>query len=233
MLDFKKIAAEYPFRTELHAHTFPVSPCSSVFAADMVQNYLAAGCHTLAITNHLNSKYLTENIAKAAEIYLSDYYAALEAAKGTDLNVVLGTEIRFPKSEEFLVYGISPEDIEYFISLLPDGIENFYKKVKNDRNLILQAHPFRKDIVLAPTDAIDGIEVFNLHPTQHSATAYAAQYAKKHNMIISGGSDCHIKSATALCLLCTQTRIRDSYDIADALKSKQYVFDCSGYFIIP
>ena len=150
------------------------------------------------------------------------------------MTVILGVEIAFPEyPNDYLVYGISPEDIEYFVTLLPHGIENFYKKAKTDRNVILQAHPFRKNMVLAPLDALDGIEVFNMHPSHNSAVGVAAKFARENNLLICGGSDFHYQNDEALCLVRTENKLRDSYDVADMIKSRDFLFDLSGTLILP
>ena len=131
------------------------------------------------------------------------------------------------------MYGVSPEDIEYFITLVSHGIENFYQKAKTDRNVILQAHPFRKEMVRAPLDCIDGIEIFNMHPKHNSAVALAARYAKEHGLLVCGGSDFHYENDEALCLVRTENKLRDSYDVADMIRSKNFLFDVSGNLILP
>ena len=235
MFDYQALASAYPYRTELHAHTSPVSSCSYVSAAEAVRRYREAGCHSLVIANHLSpAKWLNnEPIDELAARYLSDYEAAKEAA-GNDLHVILGVEIRFPENaNDYLVYGVSPEDIEFFLTLLPHGIENFYKKAKTDRNVILQAHPFRKEMVRAPLHAIDGIEVFNVHPRHNSAVAVAAKFARENNLLVCGGSDFHYENDEALCLVRTEDKLRDSYDVADLIKSKNFLFELSGHLILP
>ncbi len=234
MFDYSSLVTSYPYRTELHAHTFPVSSCSYVTAAETVRRYREVGCDSLVIANHLSPpKWMPGNSSELAELYLSDYEAAKKAA-GNDLNVILGVEIRFPENaNDYLVYGVSPEDIEYFITLVPHGIENFYKKAKNDRNVILQAHPFRKEMVRAPLDSIDGIEIFNMHPSHNSAVAVASRFARDNNLLVCGGSDFHYKNDEALCLVRTENKLRDSYDVAEMIKSKNFLFDVSGNLILP
>lgn len=234
MFDYSSLVQAYPHRTELHAHTFPISSCAYVPAAETVRRYRDAGCDAVVITNHLYpAKWTAGNPTELAALYLSDYEAAKKAA-GNDLTVILGVEIAFPESpNDYLVYGVSPEDIEYFVTLVPYGIENFYKKAKNDRNVILQAHPFRKNMVLAPLDAIDGIEVFNMHPSHNSAVGVAAKFARENNLLICGGSDFHYQNDEALCLVRTTDKLRDSYDVAEMIKSKNFLFDVSGNLILP
>ena len=234
MFDFHALASAYPYRTDLHVHTFPVSSCAYAPAAEATRLYRDAGCDAIVITNHLSpAKWTSGNPLELAELYLSDYEAAKKAA-GEDLTVILGVEIRFPENaNDYLIYGVSPEDIEHFITLLPHGIENFYKKAKTERNVILQAHPFRKEMVRAPLNAIDGIEVFNMHQRHNSAVAVAAQFARENDLLICGGSDFHRSEDTALCLVRTQDKLRDSYDVAELIQSKNFLFDLSGNLILP
>lgn len=234
MLNYQEIDESYPWKAELHAHTSPCSACSRIPAADLVADYLKYGCSALTITNHLNPTWVDDNPKERAKEYLADYEIAKEAAEGTSMNVLLGVEIRFTENvNDYLIYGVDPDDIEFFISLIPYGIENFYKEAKTDRNLILQAHPFRKDMILAPLDSLDGIEVMNMHPGQNSAVSIAARYASEHHLIISSGSDTHTTNREAVCLLRTRHQLKDSFELAEVLKKKDFLFDLSGNLMIP
>ena len=235
MIDFEKIANEYPYKAELHAHTSPVSRCSEIPVPDFVENYISLGCNSLVITNHLTPEYADPLFPDYnAEYYLSDYFAALEYAKDKNINIILGVEIRFPENyNDYLVYGVSPEDIEKMIELLPGNLENFYKEFKNDKNVILQAHPFRKKMVLAPLSSIDGIETMNMHPGHNSAVAVAAKYARDNGLLVSGGTDYHHPGHQGMCLMRTETPLRDSFDVAEAIKSKNFLFDLSGHLVVP
>ena len=228
-MDFSQILTDYPYKTELHAHSFPASPCAELTPDEVVQTYIASGAHSLVLTNHLAPYNCGEGIAH----YLDDYHKALEAAEDK-LNVILGVEMRFTEnSNDYLVFGVCEDDIPYFVELIPYGIENFYKQVKNERNVIIQAHPFRKNIVLAPEDAIDGIESFNLHPNHNSKVGIGARYAKLCGMLATAGTDFHHKGHQALCLMRSKNEMKDSYDVAAAIKSRDVVFDCSGHIVIP
>lgn len=230
----KELTAAFPYLTELHAHTSPVSNCADFSPEEVVGFYKKAGAHSLVITNHLHSKQADAEREKAAEEYLADYYAALEAGKKVGMNVILGAEMRFyENNNDYLVYGISPDDILNFVNLVPDGIENFYRKVKNDKNVILQAHPFRKGISLASLSAIDGVEAYNLHPGHNSGMGFSARYAREHDLIVSGGTDFHHLGHEAMCFMRTAGEMRDSYDVAEALKSRSAIFDCQGSLILP
>ncbi len=230
----KELMARYPYKTELHAHTSPVSDCADFSPEKTVEFYHQAGAHSLVITNHLHFKQADGDREQGARDYLADYYAAFEAGKKCGINVILGAEMRFAGSNnDYLVYGISPEDIPAFIRLVPDGIENFYRKVKNSKNIILQAHPFRRGITLAPLSSIDGIEAYNLHPEHNSVMGFASHYAREHDLTVSGGTDFHHFGHEAMCLMRTPSLMRDSYDVAEALLSRDVIFDCAGSLILP
>ncbi len=234
-MNFKSIIEEYKYCTELHAHSCPVSGCGKFPANEVVATYLTAGASTLTLTNHLTENHTVERTTgELAEFYLSDYYKALEAARGTGLNVALGVEIRFAGTHnDYLVYGICPDDIEKMISYIHTDIQTFYKEFKNDKNIIIHAHPFRSNSEPTPIEAVDGIESFNTHPGHNSRIALACRLAKAHGLTVTGGSDYHEEGRHATCLMRTKELLRDSYDIAEAIKSRDVVFDMSGHIIIP
>ena len=235
MFNCEKIKEEYPYLTELHSHTSPCSPCGKVSPEETVRLYAEAGCTALVITNHICAPYFSDGDPyELAEGYLEPYYRALEAARGTSLSVILGAELRFfENNNDYLIYGICPEDIKTLISSMPLGLEDFYRSFKNERNLIIQAHPMRKSCVTVPPEFIDGIEAFNLHPHHNSRVSLAAQYATKNGKILTGGTDFHESEHAALCLTRTKVPLHDSYDVARVLSSGDFVLDISGSILIP
>ena len=223
---------EYKYKTELHAHTSPVSMCSEISPEEMVRVYCESGYKSVTITNHF--MYDEQNTEEKVTAYLKDFHKAAELGKKAGLNVILGAEIRFSENvNDYLVYGISEEDLYEINSYLDFGIDNFYKKFKNDKNIILQAHPFRDNMSLANPQSLDGIEVFNMHPGHNSRIALAARYAREHNMLISAGSDFHHPTQHALCSIMTKEPLENSYELAKVLKNRDFVIDVSGYKIIP
>ncbi len=232
-MDFSSILKDYPFTTELHAHSFPASSCGDFSPSEVVEIYKQAGVTSLVLTNHLKYDPLDPTPEEYANEYLADYHKAKEAA-GNSLNLILGVEIRFTENNnDYLVYGIDEIDIERLYSLTPHGIENFYCKFKNEHNLIIQAHPLRKHMEHAPLNSIDGIESMNMHPNHHARPSISFKYAKENGLLVSGGSDFHHQNHQALCLMRTKNELKNSYDVAQAIKSKDVLFDCSGHIIIP
>ncbi len=234
-MDFSRITQIYKYRTELHAHSFPVSSCGRFSPAEVMEIYSNEGCNTVTITNHLKSKQLLKMPAdELSEYYLSAYYQAREAAQKYGMNVALGVEIQFAESQnEYLVYGVCPEDMKRIVELLGTDIATFYREFKNDKNVILHAHPFRPNLDPTPVDSVDGIETFNTHPGHNSQIGVATKFAKQHGFIVSGGSDFHEEGRQATCLMRTKAPITDSYDVAAALKSRDVIFDMNGHIVIP
>lgn len=222
---------EYKFKTELHAHTTPASGCSEITPEHLIEVYKEKGYTSIALTNHfiVDDADPQEKITK----YLDDYYKTIEIGKKEGINIILGSEIRFSENyNDYLIYGIIPDDLYDINSLLDKGIDNFYKEYKNDKNIILQAHPFRNGIELANPESIDGIEAFNLHPGHNSRVGFAAQYARKHGFLITCGTDYHHFGHEGLCGILTKEPITDSHQLAQVLKNKDYIIDISGYKLI-
>ena len=97
----------YRYKTEIHAHTKPVSACSFITPEMLVESDIDAGAHGVTITNHLNPKWIEGDRTELAEKYTADYYAAKGVAEGRDLDVIFGVEIRFPENDnDYLVYGV-------------------------------------------------------------------------------------------------------------------------------
>lgn len=233
--------SEYAYKTELHAHTNPVSACSQITPEDAVAAYIEAGVKTLTITNHLTEHHLVgfSSNAEVAEYYLSDYYRAKKAAEGTSLNVCLGAEMRFASTNnDYLLFGFAPEEMDRIISYIPRTVEEFYRDFKNDKNVLIHAHPRRANMDPTPYGSIDGVEVYNLHPGIEARMVYTAHDARERDLLVTGGSDFHgcgngaIKKS-AICVMRTKAELRDSFDVAAAIKSRDVIFDMFGHIILP
>ena len=166
MKNFKEnLLEEYKYKIELHAHTKPVSGCSEIPCAEFAEKFIGYGYDGVVVTNHFMPDCLDrfKDGAEAAEFYLKGVTDVREAA-GDKLSVCLGMEIRFTQNmNDYLVYGINEKDVEKCFYYLDKGIDVFYKEFKNDKNVIIQAHPFRDNIERVNPGSLDGVEVFNFH----------------------------------------------------------------------
>jgi len=232
MIDLSK----YGYKYDLHIHTSPVSPCGDFSPGEVVDKYIALGYNGIVITNHFQPRLVDkfENPTGFVEYFLNDYREAKAYAHAKDFDVILGIEMRFPENEnDYLVYGVSEEDAYRMLDFVYTSYETFYKEFKNEKNLVIQAHPFRKNCVLQNTDILDGIEVFNLHPSHNPALGFTAKAAFDNPRLLkTGGTDFHHETHQGMCATLFKERIKDSFQLAEVLKSKEYILDIWGNKVI-
>ena len=71
----KYISEKYRFRTELHAHTSPVSSCADFPPEEVIRRYAAIGYDAIAVTNHFTYGYRYERFDKECmNIPIFKYY---------------------------------------------------------------------------------------------------------------------------------------------------------------
>ena len=235
-MDLKEqLKRAYPYRIELHAHTKPVSPCSEIPPADLVQAYIDQGFHGVVITDHFNLPYLL-GLPKeeALDYYLAGYEKAVKAAEGTGFRVFLGTEIRFNEhTNEFLVYGVDRQILSECYDYLDKGFAAYREAVSLPNSALVQAHPFRDRNEYRESELLDGIEVFNMHPGHNSRVAQAARLAAAvPGYIKTIGTDFHHPGHQGLCALRVKEMPQTSFDIATILRSGDYVFEIGGDTIV-
>lgn len=223
---------QYKFKTELHAHTKPASKCSEIPPEYMVEAYKNLGFTTVVLTNHF--VYTEDMSEEKVERIIADYEKTKELGDKNGLNIVLGAEIRFSESfNDYLVYGIDTDELYKINKLLGIGIAEFYRQYKNDRNVIVQAHPFRDGMTQIGLEFLDGYEVFNMHPGHNSRVGFAAKAVYGNGKIITGGTDFHHVGHEGMCAMVTKVPVTDSYQLAGILKSGDYIFDIWGNKTVP
>ncbi len=224
--------SDYKFKTELHAHTRPVSGCSDIPAKSLVEMYAECGYDTLTITNHFIPKDTKLSKPEFIKYYMNDYYTAEEYGKKLGINVIFGVEYRLGENwNDYLIYGVDENDLEELFEKANLSIDEFYEQFKSDKRVILQAHPFRDGIV--QTLSVDGYEVYNMHPHHNQRTALAARFARDNDMLITCGSDCHHFGTEGCIALLSKENPKDSFELAELIKSRKYLFGLSGSIILP
>ena len=182
---------------ELHAHTSEVSRCGKVPAAEMVRLYREAGYCGMMITDHINP-YTFEGMdlptwEDKAEHFLKGYRSALASA-GDGFSVFLGAEMHFyESSNDYLVFGLTGDLLKHGLDndFLSWGIVRFSGFCRENDLLLIQAHPFRKDMVIIDPDLVDGYEVVNAHPRHDSRNFIAEAWARRYHKLMTAGSDAH------------------------------------------
>lgn len=226
----EQILKQYPYRIELHSHSNPASGCSRLKPEELVRIYSEKGYHGLVLTNHLEPDKMRHGKQEAIAMHMRDYVAAKEAGERYGIAVYLGAELRFCENiNDYLIYGADEALLGTFYDYIPEGLERFRAEVSMPDSVILQAHPFRPNMVLADPNLLDGMECLNLHPRHNSAVGLATQYAYEKNLTIKiAGGDCHDMGDQGTAALRTKTLPKDSFEIARILKSGDYVFEIGG-----
>jgi predicted metal-dependent phosphoesterase TrpH len=221
----------YKYRLELHALTSPVSECADLPPREVIRRYADAGVHGLALTNHLWPGLLPR-ARDAVKFYMDDFRAAREEGERLGVRVYLGAELRFEENaNDYLVYGIDENWVKRAIRYFPLGIERYLRDFQHGRSVIVQAHPFRFGMV--PVPGMDGAEVFNMHPNHNSRDGLASVYAREHGLIPTAGTDYHHAGHEALGLTLSKTLPADTFELADLLRSRDYLFLLGGRVMIP
>ncbi len=232
------ILDKYKYRTELHAHTSPISVCADFTPEEVVAFY--KGYDSLVITNHFTyndrfSRFEKEPTAEEyVRWYLSDYYKAKAVSSEYNLNVILGAEIRFSENvNDYLVYGIDEEILIEIYKSLEYGIEGFKKNDILKKVLIVQAHPFRDRMTDINPEWIDGIEGFNMHNGHNSRISQTVKFAKDNNKtILTAGSDFHHSNGHKMSALLTDIPVGNSFELADVLRKQNYALEIAENSII-
>lgn len=220
-MNYQSIIKEYPHKIELHCHTSGVSACSQINSTEMITTYKFEGYSGLVITNHFYpfqpSKF---GYKKYVDEYIKEYHTLFEKGEAHGVRVYLGMEIRFEENEnDYLVYGIDEDFIRNGVSPKMKTLKDFVSVSKNEKNLIIQAHPFRSGMKLMPGELLDGIEVYNLHPNHNSRVGFAAKYAEGMDGVFTCGTDYHHTGQGALSALLTKELPKDSFDLVNYIKN--------------
>lgn len=226
---------EYKFRTELHAHTNPASPCSNFTPEEVIQRYADIGYDSIVISNHFYpGNRFREDKEKCISEYLKDYKLAEEAGKKFGINVIFGCELRFDENiNDYLIFGIETEFVNFAYDSMSKGLEEFSKSFKSEEHLIIQAHPYRDGMTEMPASLIDGVEAFNLHPGHNSRIAVAAKYAQKNNLFVTCGTDFHHEGHQGMAALLTKTEMKSSHDIVKVIRNRDYLIEIGGCKVLP
>lgn len=220
---FDNIIKEYPHKTELHCHSSNISRCSQISIPEMLSTYKFEGYSGLVITNHFYPWQPKTRLTykKYVDDYIKEYHTLAEKGEAMGIKVYLGMEIRFEENEnDYLVYGIDEDLIKKELSPKMKTLKDFVSSVKSEKNLILQAHPFRTGMKLMPRELLDGIEVYNVHPNHNSRVGFAAKYAEEIGGVCTCGTDFHHTGQGALSALLTREVPKDSFDLVNYIKNE-------------
>lgn len=123
---------------------------------------------------------------------------------------------------DYLIYGIDKDFLYENEKIYEYTLEELYKACEKKGYLLVQAHPFRDNIELAPLKYIEGIEVYNGCQDEISRNDKALEYGKSTNKILTSGSDFHRLDDLARGGIATEVEITEINQLVDLLRSREY-----------
>lgn len=184
------------YKYDTHVHTVETSYCGQVTGSGLVRLYREAGYDGVVITDHYYKEYFEclpgKSWEKKIDTYLTGFRKAEEEGRKRGLRVLLGAELRFEENyNDYLVFGMDEAFLKENEALYDLGLKRFYELTRGKDILIFQAHPFRPGMIPASPLLLDGVEVYNGNARHNSGNRLAREYARKHNLLMSSGSDFH------------------------------------------
>ncbi|HHV59362.1 MAG TPA: transposase [Clostridiaceae bacterium] len=214
------------YKYDTHVHTDETSRCGKVKARDVVRLYKEAGYNGVVITDHYFSGFFDNSPGITWEDkiddYLKGYRIALDEGNKLGLTVMFGIEIKFDcEPNDYLVYGMDEEFLKENKELYKLDLAKFVELKKLKDFLIYQAHPFRKSMLRAEPNLLDGIEVYNGNPRHESNNDIAYRHALSNGLKMISGSDFHQVVDLARGGIITNKKINTINDLFITLKKDE------------
>lgn len=196
---------------DLHVHSHPASPCSSITVERLVAEARQIGLDGICLTDH--------NQHRESRV--------LEDLRQQHGYLILGGNEITTDQGDILVFGLE-EDIRGVIRL-----EELREKVLKARGFMVAAHPFRGFLTfgigylgLTPEKArerplfrlVDGVEVLNSRVSEKE-NDFAARVAEDLHLSVTGGSDAHRSGEVGRFATRLPGRVRNERELIAALKS--------------
>ena len=220
------------YKYELHMHTSDGSLCGKSTGAEMAEYYIAHGYSGAVVSNHFYHGNTSPSRDLPWQDYVSEYargyYSFRETVGNRDFDCFFGVEERLDGWDEYIFLGLEPEWYAAHPELRDMKGAEYLDTVRAHGGFVIHAHPFRNraymknlEILLSP-NRVDAIEVRNCgNPPETDRLGY--EYALKHDLPMTGGSDNHVASAEEKPLsgILLPHRCRTVQQLIDAIRSKK------------
>ena len=219
---------QYTF-AELHLHTKETSWCGQVSAADSIPLFKEHGYDLVCVTDHFNFDYFWDYLHEgqpwneAVDKWFEGWRVAREAGEKCGVTVLHGAEFRFEESwADYLVYGIPDEFYYEHPEMIKMTSAEFSVFAREHGFYFSQAHPFRGSFQ-CPPELLEGIEVYNFHPTEDSENHRALECARSNpHLIPTCGQDFHQLEAMQDCKTRFNGEVRDMDTLIAKLRARDY-----------
>ncbi len=183
---------------ETHLHTAEASACAILTGAQQAQLYKKAGYAGIIVTDHFfnGNTAIPDGLPweERVNLFYKGYENAKKEGEKIGLSVFFGWEANYDGTE-FLIYGLDHEWMKKHPEMLEWSIEDQYRYIHEAGGFVVHAHPFRirpyiKEVRLFP-DLVDAVEVYNVGNKNLEFDKKASEYAKKHKLPVTAGTDAH------------------------------------------
>lgn len=215
-IDLKAAKPTGGFVIDLHAHTYPASPCATDSVELLLEESKRIGLDGVCLTDH-NHRWSAADVAELQQKY--------------GILILTGNEVTTDQGH-MVVFGLDKD-------LNGGGIvklQDLRAEVEAVGGFIILAHPFRGFLTFGVGELgltvekaaqrplfkwVDAVEVLNGKVTREE-NRFAAQVAAKLNLPTTGGSDAHDRSEVGCYATEFSAPIRDEKSFLAALKSGAY-----------
>lgn len=219
--------SDYKYKYEVHMHTSQSSRCGKTPGADYIAEFKRLGYTGMIVTDHFYHGNTAADRSLNWEGFVKEfcrgYEAAREEGEKQGFDVFFGWEEN-QHGDEFLVYGPGKEWLIKHPEILNADQQQYFDLIHEAGGVVVQAHPFRERDYLAQVNIhpyqCDAMEVCNFgNPVYQDAFAY--NYAKKFNKVMTSGTDLHdVKNlAPSISGMCFEKPLTSAFDYADAIRS--------------
>lgn len=176
-----------------HVHSKGMSLCSHVGYKEIIDEKKKAGYNAVMLTNHCQPWYYEKGEQLLwTNKFLSEYWQAKEYGDACGIKVLLGIEVSVsvPHWSDFLLYGVNEGFLYRAKSLYELTQAELFDYCERNNVLMVQAHPFREEYAPAKPEYMHGFEI-NLRPSDFEKRKDVEEFALKHNLFVTCGSDYH------------------------------------------
>lgn len=199
---------------DLHVHSFPASPCSSISLRELIEEAKEIGLDGICLTDH-NHWWEPREVEDLRQKH--------------GFLILRGNEITTDQGD-ILVFGLE-EDIKEIITLA-----ELRKKVLAANGFMIAAHPFRgfltfgigylgltveKAMERPVFKWVDAVEILNGKVAEQE-NSFAAKVAQGLRLPVTGGSDAHGAGEVGLYATRFPGPIQNEQDLIEALKKGGY-----------
>lgn len=212
------------YKIETHLHVSEVSPCAKLTAEEMMRLYSEAGYNTVFISDHYKKVYFDKlgelPWEEKTKLFLSGYTKAKEVGEKYGVTVLPAAELAFVGTpNHYLVYGITKEFLDNYPNLSEKSVEEFYEIAKENKLLVIQAHPYREPNNFPTLDYVDGVEIYNSNPRHEDHCDKAETLCKGKNLYVTAGSDAHRVEDVGKAGMLSETPINTVEEFISLIKS--------------